>query len=262
MELNFETLLLEQEGAVAVVTINRPKALNSLNEAVLEDLLRLCGQLAHSEAFRAVVLTGAGEKAFVAGADIAHMAQMSPVDALRFAELGHKTLDAIERLPQPVIAAVNGFALGGGMELAMACDILFASENARFGQPEVNIGLMPGFGGTQRLPRRVPFGVAAEILLSGENVTAVEAHRFGLVQRVFPQAELLAEAKKLAQKIAARAPLAVARTKKAMHAVWQNHFSDGNMLERQLFSELFATADQKEGLGAFLQKRTPTYTGK
>ncbi|HNO69665.1 MAG TPA: enoyl-CoA hydratase-related protein [Pseudomonadota bacterium] len=262
MQSQYETLVVELDGPVCVVQINRPKALNALNQQVLTELLRLTSELATSETVRAVVLTGAGEKAFVAGADIAAMAQMMPPEALRFAELGHRLMDSIEALPQPVIAAVNGFALGGGMELAMSCDILLASENARFGQPEVNIGVMPGFGGSQRLPRRVPFGVAAEILLSGDNITAADALRIGLVNRVLPFAELITEAKKLAHKMACRAPVAIAKTKQALHASRQTGLADGNARERQLFSELFATADQKEGMGAFLQKRPPSYTGK
>jgi len=262
MNSQFETLLVESDGPVLVVTINRPKALNALNQQVLTELLRLSDALKDSSLVRAVVLTGAGEKAFVAGADIAAMAAMQPAEALGFAELGHRVMDSLESLPQPVIAAVNGFALGGGMELAMSCDILLAAENARFGQPEVNIGVMPGFGGSQRLPRRVPFGMAAEILLSGDNLTAAEALRIGLVNRVLPQAELLTESKKLAHKIASRAPVAVAKTKQALHTSRQGSLADGNAQERQLFSELFATADQKEGMRAFLDKRPPSYQGK
>ena len=258
----FETLRVETEGAVAVVSIHRPAARNALSEQVLLELLSLCEKLAASETIRAVVLTGSGDKAFVAGGDIAQMATMLPVDALRFAELGHTVMSALEKLPQPVLAAVNGYALGGGMELAMACDVIFASDNARFGQPEVNIGVMPGFGGSQRLPRRVPFGVAAEILLGGDSLTAAEALRIGLVNRVVPQENLLPETKQFAQKIASRAPVGVAKTKKALHAAREMSLSDGNALERQLFSELFATADQKEGMDAFLQKRPPIYTGK
>ena len=262
MNSQFETLLVDSDGPVQIVTINRPKALNALNQQVLTELLRLCGELAVSESVRAVVLTGAGEKAFVAGADIAAMAAMQPAEALSFAELGHRVMDALESLPQPVIAAVNGFALGGGMELAMACDILLASETARFGQPEVNIGVMPGFGGSQRLPRRVPFGMAAEILFSGDNITAAEALRIGLVNRLTAPAELLGEAKKLAHKIASRAPVAVAKTKQALHTSRQGALSEGNAQERQLFSELFATTDQKEGMAAFLAKRPAVYRGK
>jgi len=262
MQSQFETLLVELDGPVAVVTINRPKALNALNQKVLEELLALGNSLRTSPAVRAVVLTGAGEKAFVAGADIAAMAAMQPAEALGFAELGHRVMDGLESLPQPVIAAVNGFALGGGLELAMACDILLASESARFGQPEVSIGVMPGFGGSQRLPRRVSFGAAAEVLLSGDSFPAAEALRLGLVNRVLPLADLLPEAKKLAHKIASRAPVAVQKTKQALHASRQGPLSEGNATERQLFSDLFATADQKEGMTAFLQKRPPTYTGQ
>jgi enoyl-CoA hydratase len=261
-EAQLETLLLEIDGPVATITVNRPKVLNALSEAVLDELHAAIGRVAQDPAVRAVILTGAGEKAFVAGADIAAMEKLQPEQALRLAEKGHRVGDALAELAQPVIAAVNGYALGGGLELAMACDVIYASSNARFGQPEVNIGVMPGFGGTQRLPRRVPFGIAAELLLGGDPITADEALRIGLVNKVLPQAELLGEARKLAHKIATRAPLAVLRTKRALHAALEMPLRAGNQLERRLFSELFATADQKEGMGAFLAKRPPGYKGE
>ncbi|MFO0577005.1 MAG: enoyl-CoA hydratase-related protein [Polyangia bacterium] len=261
-EAQFQTLLLEIDGPVATLTVNRPKVLNALSELVLDELLQAIGRIAQDASVRALIVTGAGEKAFVAGADIAAMEKLEPAQALRLAGKGHQVGDALAALAQPVIAAVNGFALGGGLELAMACDVIYASTNARFGQPEVNIGVMPGFGGSQRLPRRVPFGVAAELLLGGDPITAEEALRIGLVNKVLPQAELLPEARKLAHKIASRAPLAVMRTKRALHAALELPLKAGNELERRLFSELFATADQKEGMGAFLAKRPPGYKGE
>lgn len=261
MEAQLETLLFEVDGPVATITVNRPKVLNAISEQVLDELLGVLARIAGDRSLRAVIVTGAGEKAFVAGADIAAMAQLGPEQALKLAEKGHRVGIGLGALPQPVIAAVNGFALGGGMELAMSCDVIYASSNARFGQPEVNIGVMPGFGGTQRLPRRVPFGVAAEILFSGDPISADEAHRLGLVNKVLPPAELLPEARKLAQKIASRAPRAVAWTKRALHAANETSLAAGNELEQRLFSELFATADQKEGMAAFLAKRPPSYTG-
>lgn len=257
-----ETLLVEVTGPVATITVNRPKVLNALSEVVLDELLATLGRLGGDPAVRVIILTGAGEKAFVAGADIAGMAGLRPEQALSLAEKGHRVGDTLAGLPQPVIAAVNGYALGGGMELAMACDVIYASTAARFGQPEVNIGVMPGFGGTQRLPRRVPFGVAAEMLLSGDPINADEALRIGLVSKVLAPADLLPEAHKLANKIASRAPLAILRTKRALHAALETPLQAGNALERRLFSELFATADQKEGMGAFLAKRPPSYKGE
>lgn len=263
-EVQLDTLLLEIVGPVLTITVNRPKVLNAISERVLDELLATIERLGTDSTLkgvRVVILTGAGEKAFVAGADIAAMAQLPPEQALKLAEKGHRVGTELARLPQPVIAAVNGFALGGGMELAMACDVIYASSNARFGQPEVNIGVMPGFGGTQRLPRRVPFGIAAEMLLSGEPITAEEALRIGLVGKVCAPADLLPEVRKLALKIASRAPRAVEKTKRALHAANELSLTDGNALEQRLFSELFATADQKEGMAAFLSKRPPSYTG-
>ena len=262
LQTQFQTLLCEQDGPVLVLTINRPKVLNAINEQVLDELATLLSQLPGHAEVRVVVLTGAGEKAFVAGADILAMAQMTPEQALPLAAKGHRVGALLASLPQPVIAAVNGFALGGGMELALACDIIYASSRAKFGQPEVNIGVMPGFGGTQRLARKVPPGMAAELILGGDPIGAEEALRLGLVNVVCAPEELLDKAKTLAKKIASRAPLAVAASKKALHAAFELSLTDGNKLEQQLFSELFATADQKEGMGAFLAKRPAAYVGK
>jgi enoyl-CoA hydratase len=261
MNPTFQTLLYEVDGPLLTLTVNRPKVLNALNEQVLDELYAALRHAGEQPALRAIIITGAGDRAFVAGADIAAMANLGPAAALELAKKGHRTGELMSRLPQPVIAAVNGFALGGGMELAMACDVIYASTKAKFGQPEVNIGVMPGFGGTQRLPRRVSLSAAAELLYGGDPISAEDALRLGLCSAVFPPEELLDRARTLGRKIASRAPLAVAATKHALHAALELPLSLGNQLEQRLFSELFATQDQKEGMGAFLAKRPPTYTG-
>ena len=249
------TVIVEQ-GEVARVTINRPGALNSLNWATLSDLLAALEQVGTA---RVVILTGAGEKAFVAGADIAEMSQMTPREARRFAELGHAICDAIEEHRAPFIAAVNGFALGGGCELALACDFVYASSKARFGQPEVNLGLIPGFGGTQRLGRRVGQARARELIYTGDIIGADEALRVGLVNKIFPAAELMAETKKCAEKIASKGPLAIAYARRAVRKGAELNLPAGNDYEAELFALLFATADQKEGMDAFLNKRSPNF---
>jgi enoyl-CoA hydratase len=260
--MTFETLLFEKHGPVATVTINRPKALNALNPTVIDELTHLFGALAADREVRAAILTGAGDRAFVAGADITAMAALGPAEALLLAEKGHRLCDRLSRLPQPVIAAVNGFALGGGTELALACDLIYASSKAKFGQPEVNIGVMPGFGGTQRLPRRVGLGRAAEMIFTGEPIGAEEALRLGLVNAVVAPEDLLPRARAVAEKIAQRAPHAVAMSKRALYEGQEMPLSQANALERRLFADLFATADQKEGMQAFLEKRPATFTGK
>lgn len=262
MNPTFQTLLYEVEGPILTLTVNRPKVLNALNEQVLDELYAALRHAGEQAEVRAIVITGAGDRAFVAGADIAAMVNLEPAAALELAKKGHRVGEIMARLPQPVIAAVNGFALGGGMELAMACDVIYASTKAKFGQPEVNIGVMPGFGGTQRLPRRVSQSAAAEMLLGGDPISAEEALRLGLVAAVCAPEELLEKARSLGRKIATRAPRAVAATKHALHAAMEMPLSLGNQLEQRLFSELFATQDLKEGMGAFLAKRPPAYTGK
>lgn len=262
MTLTFQTLLYEVDGPLLTLTVNRPKVLNALNEQVLDELYAALKHASEQAELRAIIVTGAGDRAFVAGADIAAMANLESPAALELAKKGHRVGELMARLPQPVIAAVNGFALGGGMELAMACDVIYASTKAKFGQPEVNIGVMPGFGGTQRLPRRVSLSAAAEILYGGDPIGAEDALRLGLVAAVVAPEELLDKARALGRKIATRAPRAIAATKAALHAALELPLSLGNQLEQRLFSELFATQDQKEGMGAFLAKRPPAYTGK
>lgn len=260
--MKLEHILYDQVGPVLTLTINRPKALNALNQQVLEELAQAVARAEQTQEIRAIILTGAGDRAFVAGADIAAMAGMDAGQALLFAQAGHAFCESLARLPQPVIAAVNGYALGGGTELALACDLIYASEKARFGQPEVAIGVMPGFGGTQRLPRRVGPGAAAEMIFTGEPIDAREALRLGLVNAVLPPEDLLPHCRKIAERIARVAPLAVAQSKRALHQAQELPLSRGNELEARLFAGLFDSADQKEGMHAFLAKRPPSFAGK
>jgi enoyl-CoA hydratase len=260
--MNWDNILLEKDGAVAVVTINRPKALNALNAAVLNELDLVFTGLAADSAISVVILTGAGEKAFVAGADIAFMQKLTALEAREFALLGQAVFNRIENLPLPVIAAVNGFALGGGCELAMACDMRFAAENARFGQPEVGLGVPPGFAGTQRLPRLVGKGRAKELLFSGEMIDAQEAYRIGLVNRVCPAAGLMETVKALARKIASKGQVAVRLTKSAVNQGMEMDTERAMAYEAEVFALAFATADQREGMTAFLEKRPPNFKGK
>ncbi len=255
-------LLVERDGLVTTITIDRPKALNALNPATIGELAAELAALASDEETRAVVITGAGEKAFVAGADIAAMESMSAVEAGRFARAGQHTFRALELLPQPVIAAVNGFALGGGLELALACDMIFASTDARFGQPEINLGIMPGFGGTQRLPRRIGIARARELIYSGEMIDASEALRLGLVNRVVAAEELLDVAHAFAATLAAKAPLAIRQAKSAIDTGGDLDLESGCRYESEAFSVCFATGDRGEGVRAFLEKRKAVFTGK
>ena len=257
-----QNVLYEKKGAIAYVTLNRPKVLNALNRRTWEDLRTAFEDAREDAAVRGVILTGAGEKAFIAGADIGELARVTAVEAERSSTFGQDVLDLVENLGKPVIAAVNGFALGGGCELAMACDFVYASDRAKFGQPEVNLGLMPGFGGTQRLLRRVGAARAAELVFSTDMISAEEALRIGLVNAVVPGGELLARARAQAQKIAGKAPLAIAASKRALRRAEELSLQAGNELERELFSVLFSTADQKEGTAAFLEKRPPKFTAR
>lgn len=262
MQTTFEDIQVAVDGPLCLVTINRPKVLNALNARVIDELSSAFTAVRSDAQVRVVIVTGAGERAFVAGADIAAMAQLSPNEAAAFAQKGHRVGELIAQLPQPVIAAVNGFALGGGLELALACDILYASKTAKLGQPEVNIGVMPGFGGTQRLIRRVGIGHASRLIFGGDPIGAEEAHAIGLVDVLCEPAALLESATTLAKKIASRAPLAVAASKKALHASFELGLSEANRLEQHLFGQLFATADQREGMAAFLAKRPSQFVGE
>ena len=255
-----EQLQIEREGAVATLTLNRPDKLNALRASLIGDLAQAFRSLAASPP-RAVILTGAG-KAFCAGADIDEMRGMSTIEAKRYSEEGHALGTLIEELSCPVIAAVNGFALGGGCELAMACDFIYASEVAKFGQPEVNLGVIPGFGGTQRLARRVGIGVARELVYTGEIIGADKALAIGLVNAVLPKDELLPRVRDLAATIGTKAPLAVAQAKRTMLRGVTPELTAANELEAQAFAMLFGSADQKEGMKAFLEKRKAEYTGR
>jgi enoyl-CoA hydratase len=260
--MNFETLLVEISAGTALVTINRPKALNALNEQTLRELQCAFTGFADDDQAQVIIITGSGEKAFVAGADIAAMQPLSATEARRFAKLGHEVMGSIEGCPKPVIAAVNGFALGGGCELALGCDIRLAADNARFGQPEVNLGVIPGFGGTQRLARLVGRGLALEMILTGDLIDAAEAYRIGLVNKVVPQAELLDAAKQLAAKIISKGPYAVKLAKEAVRNGLEMDLARANQYEADLFGLCFASVDQKEGMQAFLEKRPAQFKGE
>ncbi len=251
-----------REGAVAVVTVARPEALNALNSATNQLLLAAVRELSADDSVRAVVLTGGGDKSFVAGADIAEMQGFTAEEARRFGALGQAVMSGIEAAPQPWIAAVNGFALGGGCELALACDVRFAAEKAKFGQPEITLGITPGFGGTQRLPRNVGDGWAKYLVLSGRHLRADEALRIGLVQAVFAKDELMPQALKLAQELAAKSPLAMRYCKAAVNAAADTDIATGQGIERDLFALAFASEDQSEGMAAFLEKRPPEFNGR
>lgn len=260
--MNFETLLVERDGAVAVVTINRPKVLNALNTQTIDELEQVMRELQGDDTVRAIVLTGAGEKSFVAGADINELAVLSPADGQRHGRRGQAVFDLIEQLGKPSVAAINGFALGGGCELAMACTIRLASDTARLGQPEINLGIIPGYAGSQRLPRLVGKGRALEILLTGDMVPAARAYEIGLVNKVVPAAELLAEAKKLAATLASKAPLATRYILEAVNHGMEMPLPDGQFLEGTLFGLVASTDDMKEGTRAFLDKRQASWRGR
>ncbi len=257
----YETILVERAEAVVTITVNRADKLNALNPTVIRELTRAVYELGASDA-RAAIVTGAGEKAFVAGADIAAMTTMTTTEAKAFSDAGHRLARHIEESRIPFIAAVNGFALGGGCELALACDFIYASEKARFGQPEVNLGLMPGFGGTQRLARRVGAGVARELVYSGDAIDATRALQIGLVNAVVPPAELLSKVSEVALKIASRAPLAVAASKRVMSRGLDADLSTACELEASAFAALFGSEDAREGTRAFVEKRPAKFAGR
>jgi enoyl-CoA hydratase len=257
----FENLLLERDGAVAVVTVNRPGVLNALNGATLDELHRAVGDLTSDSAVRVLIVTGAGEKSFVAGADIRELAAMSAADSREYARQGQRVFDAIEQMGKPVIAAINGFALGGGCELAMACTLRIAADRARLGQPEIGLGLIPGFGGTQRLARLVGRAAALELLLTGRQVDGAEALRLGLVHRVVPAADLMATARALASELAAKPPVAMRYILESVHRGLDASLGDGQALEAALFGAIAATEDRREGTAAFLEKRTAVFRG-
>lgn len=257
-----ENILYKVEGAIAEVTINRPKALNALNTQTVQELGQVVEEISQKKDVSVVILSGSGEKAFVAGADISEMSEMNALEARKFARLGQKVFSAIENMPQIVIAVVDGFALGGGCELAMACDIRIASTKARFGQPEVGLGLIPGFAGTQRLPRLVGKGIAKELIFTADMIKADEAYRIGLVNKVYEQEEVFAKAREMAEKIASKAPCAVSLAKSAINNGLNMDDESAYNYEAETFGLCFATQDQKEGTKAFLEKRKPEFKGE
>lgn len=260
--MSYENLLLEIEAEIAVVTINRPKAMNALNEQTLLELQDAFADFAVNDAVQVIIITGSGTKAFVAGADIAAMSSLSALEARQFAKLGHQLMRSIEAGQKPVIAAINGFALGGGCELALGCDIRIVADRARFGQPEVNLGVIPGFGGTQRLTRLIGKGRALELILTGDMIDAAEAYRIGLANKVVPQEELLKTAKEMAAKIISKGPFAVRLAKEAINNGLEMDLDRANQYEAELFGLCFASLDQKEGMAAFLEKRSAKFLGK
>ncbi len=258
----FENISYEKKGALAYVTVNRPKVLNALNMATMEDL-RIAFTAAKADAeVRVVIFTGAGEKAFIAGADINELQKHTAVEGKEYTHKGQSVLDLIENLGKPVIACINGFALGGGCEMAMACTFRLASDNAKLGQPEVKLGIIPGYGGTQRLPRLIGKGLAMQMVVSGEMITAAEAHRIGLVNEVVAQAELIPRAEAIAAKIVANAPLAVQYVMEAVNKGLEMPLAEGLYLEATLFGVCCATEDKKEGTTAFLEKRPAQFKAK
>ncbi|MCH9652084.1 MAG: enoyl-CoA hydratase/isomerase family protein [Deltaproteobacteria bacterium] len=256
-----ETILKAREGAVAILTINRPDKLNALNDQVRDDMLAHLNAIESDDEIRVVVITGAGDKSFIAGADIGEFAGRSPFDqrqAMRFPRI----FDVMGQFPKPVIAMINGFCLGGGCELAMSCDIRIASEKARFGQPEIKLGLIPGGGGTQRMPRLVGLGNALRMMLTGDMIGADEAQRMGLVEQVVPHDELRSQTLELANRMAAWSPLTLKIAKEAVRASQRLPIEEGILYERDLFCLAFSTEDKAEGVAAFLEKRKASWQGK
>ena len=257
-----ELVLIKKEGSIAVLTINRPKAYNALNSELVGALGKAIDDIAADETVRCVILTGAGEKSFVAGADIKEMVEMNTQQARAFMKKGHKVMNKIQYLEKPIIAAINGFCLGGGLELAMSCDIRYAADNAKLGLPEVGLGIHPGFGGTQRLARLVGQGKASELVFSADQIDANEAFRIGLVQKVLPAAKLMEEAMGLAKRIASKGPIAVRLAKASLNAGLSSDFKTGLNYEVETVTQTFATEDLREGMKAFIEKRKAEFKNK
>ena len=260
--MDYQNILFAVEDGIATITINRPKALNALNQATVSELKDVVEKIAADKAIKVVIITGAGAKSFVAGADIKEMASKNAAEGREWGQFGQNVFTEIENMPQPVIAAINGFCLGGGCELSCACDIRYAAENAKFGQPEVGLGITPGFGGTQRLTRVVGRGQAKELIYTGGMIGAEEAKAIGLVNKVVPQEELMPAVLKLAGKIAKNAPVAVQLSKAAINRGINCDVVTGIAYEAEVFGLCFSTNDQKEGMAAFVEKRKPTFEGK
>lgn len=261
-KMDYRTILFDVHEKIATITFNRPHALNAMNTETMRELAHAVTACRDDDTIGAVILTGAGDKAFVAGADIREMETLQPRDVLEFLELGHETLRMIEVMPKPSVAAVNGFALGGGTEIALACDVRFAVEHARFGQPEIMIGLIPGWGGTQRLPRIIGMGRAKELVLGGEQIDAMRAYETGLVNRVLPADQLMPEARAFAMKLAAMPPFGIKMAKHAMNYGGDMSVDSAIRLEMECCAQCFSTEDQQEGMRAFLEKRRPLFRGR
>jgi len=260
--MNYQNILFQVAEGVATITFNRPKVLNAMNSEVMAELAHALKVCDSDDAVKALILTGSGEKAFVAGADISQMQNNTPAEVTKFMELGQETLRFMETMGKPSIAAVNGFALGGGTEIALACDMRFAAENARFGQPEILIGILPGWGGTQRLPRLVGTGIAKELILGGGQIDAKRAYEIGLVNKVVPLANLMEEARKMAAKFAALPGFALKMAKNSINYGFDMSLDNAIKLEICSVAQCFSTQDQKEGMKAFLEKRKPNFIGK
>jgi enoyl-CoA hydratase len=258
----YEHVILERDDGIAIITINRPKVLNALRTDVLRDLREALMECENDDAVKVVIITGAGDRAFVAGADIGEMSELDPIRAKAFSEFGNSVFLYIEKMSKPVIAAINGYALGGGCELLMACDIVIASEKAKIGQPEVKLGIPPGFGGTQRMARLLGKMKAKELIFTGDMIDAQEALRIGLVNKVVPSEKLMEEAKNLARTIASRGQIAVRMAKQLINEGIDVDLETGLSLEAKGFAICFSTEDQKEGMKAFLEKREAKFTGK
>lgn len=259
--MTYSHLVFEVSDQIATITINRPKSLNALNTEVLNELFQAAQSVAEDESIRVLILTGAGEKAFVAGADISELAELNTLQAKYFVANGHKTMAALGDLPIPVIAAVNGFALGGGLELALSCDFIYASETAKFGLPEITLGLIPGFGGTQRLARLIGKNLTKEMIFTGKIIPAPEAARLGLVNQVFPAADLMTEVRKVAASIAAKGKVSLNMAKQTINQGMDVDLSTGCKMEIDAFAICVASQDAQEGTRAFLEKRKPVFKG-
>ena len=257
----YEHIIFQVEEGIATITFNRPKALNALNSALLEEFSKALDDIAADDNIRVLVLTGAGDKSFVAGADISELATYNSLTAKNFAQKGHGIIAKLQQLPIAVIAAVNGFALGGGTEIAIACDFIYASENAKFGQPEINLGLIPGFGGTQRLPRLIGANLAKELIFTGKMISAAEAEKIGLANKVVPQDQLMEEVLKTAREIASKGKVSLRAAKQAINNGLNTDLATGIHIEVDAFGLCYGSSDSKEGTSAFLEKRKPEFKG-
>jgi len=260
--MSFENLILEINNNIATLTFNRPKAMNALNNALIDEFIIAVDEIKNNNALKVLILTGAGEKSFIAGADISELAEMNPLKAKHFSKKGQQALSALENLSIPVIAAVNGFALGGGTETALACDFIYASENALFGLPEITLGLIPGFGGTQRLTRLLGENLAKELIFTGKMVKADQALNMGIVNQVFPHEELMANTLKTAKKIASMGKVALRAAKESTSVALDIDLETGSRFENDAFALCVASSDAKEGTSAFLEKRKPDFKGE